>query len=93
MSLTLREKLLATFDNPVYNNFTTAQAAARFRVSPSTVNKAVRSLRLDGHAIFRNTKNYDGRKISIYKLGKPSKAYRRAMRAGRTEEAIEALNR
>lgn len=35
MSLTLREKVLRTFYNPVYNTFTTAQAAARFGVAPA----------------------------------------------------------
>jgi transposase len=92
MSLTLREKLLRSFDNPVYNTFTTAQAAARYGVSPATITKTVNALRLDGHAIYRNKKNYDGRTINVYRLGKPSKRFTRNMKAGRTQIALAALN-
>jgi hypothetical protein len=92
MSLTLREKLMRSFHNPVYNTFTTAQAAARFGVSPATVTKTVNSLRLDGHAIYRNRKTYEGRTINVYRLGTPSKRFKRNLRAGRTEIAIAALN-
>lgn len=92
MSLTLREKVLRTFDNPVYNTFTVKQAAARFKVSPATVTKTVNALRMDGHAIYRNKKTFEGRTISVYRLGKPSKRYLRNMKAGRTQIAIDALN-
>ena len=92
MSQSLSEKVLRTFENPVYNTFTTAQAAARFRVSPSTIRKTVNDLRLDGHPIYRNKKKYEGRTINVFRLGTPSKRYLRSMRAGRTAEAIEALN-
>ena len=92
MSLTLREKLLRSFDNPVYNTFTTAQAAARFRVSPAAVTRTVRELRLDGHPIYRNKKTFEGRTINVYRYGTPSKRYLRNMKAGRTQIALEALN-
>jgi len=92
MSSTLRDKLLASFHNPVYNTFTTAQAAARFKVSPAAVTKSVNSLRLDGHAIYRNRKTYEGRTINVYRLGTPSKRFRRNLRAGRTQIALDALN-
>lgn len=92
MSLTLKEKLLRSFDNPVYNTFTTAQAAARFKVSPASVTSAVRQLRLEGKAIYRNRKTFEGRTINVYRLGKPSKRYLRNMRAGRTQIALDALN-
>jgi Mn-dependent DtxR family transcriptional regulator len=92
MSLSLREKLLRSFDNPVYNTFTTKQAAARFGVSPATVTKTVNALRLDGHPIYRNRKNYDGRTINVYRYGTPSKRFLRNLRAGRTQIALEALN-
>jgi predicted ArsR family transcriptional regulator len=91
-NVTLKEKLLASFDNPVYNTFTTAQAAARYQVSPATVNAAIRALRLEGHAIYRNTKTYQGRTINVYRLGKPSKRFKRNMKAGRTQIALAALN-
>jgi transposase len=92
MSLSLREKVLRTFDNPVYNTFTTKQAAARFGVSPATVTKTVNALRLEGHPIYRNRKTYEGRTINVYRYGTPSKRYLRNMRAGRTQIALEALN-
>jgi len=92
MKLSLREKVLRTFDNPVYNTFTTAQAAARFGVSPATVTKTVNALRLDGHPIYRNRKTYEGRTINVYRYGTPSKRFLRNLRAGRTQIALEALN-
>lgn len=92
MSLSLREKVLRTFDNPVYNTFTTKQAAARFGVSPATITKTVNALRLEGHPIYRNKKTYEGRTINVYRYGTPSKRFVRNMKAGRTQIALEALN-
>jgi len=90
--MNLKEKLLASFDNPVYNTFTTAQAAARYGVAPSTVTRAVRELRLEGHAIYRNRKSYDGRTINVYRLGSPSRRFMRNLKAGRTSIALAALD-
>lgn len=90
--MNLKEKLLASFDNPVYNTFTTAQAAARYGVAPSTVTRAVRELRLEGHAIYRNRKSYDGRTINVYRLGSPSRRFMRNLKAGRTNIALAALD-
>ena len=90
--MNLKEKLLASFDNPVYNTFTTAQAAARYGVAPSSVTRAVRELRLEGHAIYRNRKSYDGRTINVYRLGSPSRRFTRNMKAGRTDIALAALD-
>lgn len=92
MSLTLREKLLRSFDNPTFNTFTSKQAAARFRVSPSTVVKAVNALRLEGYPIWRNKKSYEGRTLRVYRLGTPSKRYTRELRRGNDTAAIAALN-
>ena len=91
-NVTLKDKLLASFDNPVYNTFTTKQAAARFKVSPATITKTVNALRLEGHAIYRNRKSYEGRTINVYRLGKPSKRFKRNMKAGRTQIALAALD-
>lgn len=91
-NLSLKEKLLNTFSNPVYNTVTVAQAVSRFRVAPSTVTTAISELRREGVAIYTNRKTLeDGRKISFYRLGKPSKRFVRNMRAGRTDLAIGAL--
>jgi Mn-dependent DtxR family transcriptional regulator len=91
-NVTLKDKLFDSFYNPVRNTVTVAQAAARYQVAPSTVIKAVRQLRLEGVAIYTNTKTLeDGRKIHFYRKGKPSKRYLRNLRAGRTEIAIASL--
>lgn len=92
MKLTLRDKLKNSFYNPVYNTFTAKQAAARFRVSPSSVTKAVNELRRDGLPIYRNRKTFEGRTINVYRLGTPSRRFVRNLRAGRTDLAIAALN-
>lgn len=91
-NVTLKDKLLASFDNPIYNTFTTAQAAARYKVSPAAVTRTIRALRLEGHAIYRNAKTYQGRTINVYRLGKPSKRFKRNMKAGRTQIALAALD-
>ena len=85
-------KVLNSFYNPVYNTFTTAQAAARFRVDPTTIRRAVKTLRLEGYAIYRNVKKHDGRKINVYRLGNPSKKFLKAMKTGRKVAALDALN-
>jgi DNA-binding MurR/RpiR family transcriptional regulator len=92
MALTLREKLLRSFDNPVFNTFTSKQAAARFHVSPSTVVKTVNALRVEGYPIWRNKKTYEGRTLRIYRMGTPSKRYTRELRRGNRAAAIAALN-
>jgi len=93
-NVTFKDKLLASFANPVYNTITLATAVARYKVSPTTVRKAVRELRLEGKAIYTNEKTLDtGRKIKFYRLGKPSGSFKRHMRAGRTELALAALER
>jgi len=92
MSLTFKNKLLKSFNNPVYDTVTTAQAVARYKVSPNTVTKAVRDLRLEGVAIYTNHRTLEnGRKITFYRRGKPSKRFLRNMKAGRTEIALKAL--
>ena len=87
----LKEKLLNAFDNPVYDTFTVAQAAARYRVAPSSVTKAVNVLRKEGYPIYTNRKNYEGRQISVYRLGTPSKRFLKAQKKKDTAGMIAAL--
>ena len=92
MNLNFKDKLLASFSNPVYNTLTVAQASARYHVASSTVTRAVRELRLEGNPIYTNRKTLDdGRKISYFRLGLPSKSYKRNLKAGRNALAIRAL--
>ena len=56
-----------------YNTFTVKQAQARFGVK--NVSARIEELRKEGHCIYTNTKKLaDGRRISYYRLGTPSKA-------------------
>ena len=69
-----KEKILAYLSKTDgYNTLTVAQARARFGIT--NVSARIEELRSEGHAIYTNTKTLkDGRKITYYKLGKPSKA-------------------
>jgi predicted ArsR family transcriptional regulator len=55
-----------------YNTLTVAQAKARFGIS--NVGARIEELRAEGHCIYTNKKKLDnGRTITYYRLGKPSK--------------------
>jgi predicted transcriptional regulator len=68
-----KEKILAYLSKTDgYNTLTVAQAQSRFGIK--NVSARIEELRNEGHAIYTNTKTLsDGRKISYYRLGKPSK--------------------
>ena len=56
-----------------YNTLTVAQAQSRFGIS--NVGARIEELRAEGHCIYTNKKTLaDGRRITYYKLGKPTKA-------------------
>ena len=58
-------------DGP-YNTLTAAQARARFGIV--NVGARIEELRAEGHCIYTNKKTLeDGRRITYYKLGKPTK--------------------
>ena len=69
-----KQKILAYLSKTDgYNTLTVRQARARFGIT--NVSARIDELRKDGYAIYTNTKTLeDGRKISYYKLGKPTKA-------------------
>lgn len=69
-----KQKILAYLSKTDgYNTLTVRQARARFGIK--NVSARIDELRKDGYAIYTNTKTLeDGRKISYYKLGKPTKA-------------------
>ena len=55
-----------------YNTLTSAQARARFGIV--NVGARIEELRAEGHCIYTNKKTLtDGRRITYYKLGKPTK--------------------
>jgi hypothetical protein len=65
-----------------YNTLSVAQARARFGIQ--NVAARIDELRQDGHCIYTNTKRRaDGSKVSVYRLGTPTKAMvRAAIKAG-----------
>lgn len=72
--LSAKQRMLNTLKKTDgYNTFTTKQAQARFGVS--NVAARIDELRQEGNVIYTNTKKLeDGRKISFYRLGTPTKA-------------------
>ena len=55
-----------------YNTLTVAQAQSRFGIT--NVGARIEELRAEGHCIYTNKKTLaDGRRITYYKLGKPTK--------------------
>lgn len=65
-----------------YNTLSTAQARARFGIQ--NVSARIDELRQEGHVIYTNTKSRaDGSKVSVYRIGTPTKAMvRAALKAG-----------
>ena len=60
-----------------YNTLSVAQARARFGIQ--NVSARIDELRQEGHVIYTNTKTRsDGSKVSVYRMGKPTKAMVRA---------------
>ena len=71
--MSAKEKILKYLskDGP-YNTLTVAQAQARFGIT--NVGARIEELRAEGHCIYTNKKKLsDGRTITYYRLGKPSR--------------------
>lgn len=89
--MSTKVKLLNFFFNPVYNTLTAAQARARFRIE--NVSARINELRKDGYSIYTNKKTLeDGRKITYYRLGTPSKRFLKNYNAGKIKQAVKALH-
>ena len=60
-----------------YNTLSVAQARARFGIQ--NVSARIDELRQEGHCIYTNTKRRaDGSKVSVYRLGTPTRSMVRA---------------
>jgi Helix-turn-helix domain len=72
--LSAKERMLKALKSKEgYNTFTVKQAQHRFGVV--NVSARIEELRKEGHCIYTNTKTLkDGRKISYYRLGTPTKS-------------------
>ena len=68
--------------NEGFNTLSVAQARARFGIQ--NVTARIDELRQEGHCIYTNTKRRsDGSKVSVYRIGTPTKAMvRAALRGG-----------
>ena len=68
--------------NEGYNTLSVAQARTRFGIQ--NVAARIDELRQEGHCIYTNTKRRgDGSKVSVYRIGTPTKAMvRAAIRGG-----------
>ena len=72
-TLSAKQKMLnALQQTEGYNTFTVKQAQRRFGIT--NVSARIDELRQEGHVIYTNTKNVDGKKTSFYRMGKPTKA-------------------
>jgi hypothetical protein len=88
--VSVKDKLLASFFNPVYNTITVKQAQARFGIT--NVSARINELREEGFPIYTNRKTLaDGRKINVYRLGSPSKRYTKLWKQGKKTQAIALL--
>ena len=73
--------LVALKQTSGYNTFSTKQAQRRFGIT--NVAARIDELRQEGNVIYTNTKSVDGKKVSFYRLGTPTKAMvRTALAAG-----------
>ena len=82
MKLSAKEKMLVALKQTSgYNTFSTKQAQRRFGIT--NVAARIDELRQEGHVIYTNTKSVNGKKVSFYRLGSPTKAMvRTALAAG-----------
>jgi biotin operon repressor len=71
--MSVKQKILSFLSkDDGYNTLTVAQARARFGIT--NVAARIDELRKDGYSIYTNTKSLeDGRKVTFYRLGSPSK--------------------
>ena len=72
MKLSAKEKMLVALKQTSgYNTFSTKQAQRRFGIT--NVAARIDELRQEGNVIYTNTKSVDGKKVSFYRLGTPTK--------------------
>jgi len=71
--MSAKQKILSYLSkNSTYNTLTPNQARAKFGIA--NISARVSELRQEGHPIYLNTRTLDdGRKVSFYRLGTPTK--------------------
>ena len=90
MSVT-NAKILKFLKNKSYfNTLTAGKALHTFGVK--NLRARISELRKEGHAIYTNVKMLnDGRRVTYYRLGTPSKSYTKFMKNGKVRTAIKTL--
>jgi hypothetical protein len=79
--LTTKQKMLNYLNKTEgYNTFSVAKGRQLFGVQ--NIAARIEELRKEGHVIYTNLKTRnDGKKVSVYRMGKPTKALVRAAQA------------
>lgn len=79
--LSAKQRMLQTLTKTSgYNTFSVAQARVRFGIK--NVAARISELRKEGYAIYTNVRTRgDGTKVSVYRLGKPSKTLKAQWRS------------
>jgi hypothetical protein len=79
--ISAKQRMLETLTKTTgYNTFSTAQARSRFGIK--NVAARIAELRQEGYPIYTNVRNRgNGTKVSIYRLGKPSRSFKARCRA------------
>lgn len=79
--LSAKQRMLQTLTKTNgYNTFSVAQARVRFGIK--NVAARISELRKEGYAIYTNVRTRgDGTKVSVYRLGKPSKTLKAQWRS------------
>ena len=80
-NMTAKQKMLNYLTKTSgYNTFSTLQGRRLFGIH--NVSARISELRQEGHAIYMNEKiRRDGVKVGVYRLGTPSKAFKRYFRS------------
>jgi len=71
--MNVKQKMLAYFSKTNgYNTLTTKQAQSKFGIK--NVGARIDELRSEGYSIYLNRKTVNGKRVSFYRLGTPSRA-------------------
>lgn len=89
--MNVKEKILKFLSkDSTYNTLTVAQARARFHIQ--NVTARIDELRKEGHSIYTNKKHLgNGRVITFYRLGQPTKQVVAAGFAALKKQGINAF--
>ena len=85
--MSAKKRLLSYLSNG--RDITVNQARSRFGVQ--NISQRVHELRQEGVSIYSNRVSINGNPVVVYRLGTPSKAFKRDFRRGYTKNAAKRL--